>query len=92
MSEDALLSRFSRLHGVDDVSRAEFRALTPAERRLRYRNCGEGVQVVLRRYPEEGLALLQKLDASGLAQARTYGDFVIDGAATGYRRTKSQEL
>ena len=36
--------------------------------------------MVLRRYPEEGVALLQTLDSGGVAQARTYGDFVVDGA------------
>jgi hypothetical protein len=77
-SEEAVLSRFNRLHGVDDGLRAEFRALTPADKRLAI-ELGEGVQAVLRRYPEEGPALLQALDASGLAQARTYGDFVVDG-------------
>jgi len=79
MAEEGLLSRFNRLQGVDDSLRAEFRALAPAEQRLAI-ELGEGVQVVLRRYPEEGMALLQELDASGVAQARTYGDFVLEGA------------
>jgi len=78
-SEEAMLSRLNRLQGVDDGLRADFRALEPAEKRLAI-ELSEGVQAVLRRYPEEGPALLNALDASGLAQARTYGDFVVDGA------------
>ncbi|MCS6850416.1 MAG: hypothetical protein NZ700_04520 [Gemmataceae bacterium] len=78
-SDDVFMTRFSRLSGVDDTLRAEFRALKPAEKRLVV-ELGEGVQLALRRYPDDGLALIQKLDAGGLAQARTYGDFVVDGA------------
>lgn len=79
LADDVLTTRFNRLSGVDDTLRAEFRALAPAEKRLVV-ELGEGVQIALRRYPEDGLALIQKLDAGGLAQARTYGDFVLDGA------------
>lgn len=79
MADDVLTTRFSRLSGVDDTLRAEFRALAPSEKRLAV-ELGEGVQVALRRYPEDGLKLIQTLDAGGLAQARTYGDFVLDGA------------
>jgi hypothetical protein len=78
-TEKELLARFSRLSGVDDRLLTEFRALTPAQKQLVV-ELGEGAQTLLRRYPNEGPALLQKLDVSGLAQARTYGDFVFDGA------------
>jgi len=81
LEEAALLRRFERLQGVDDALRAEFKSLLPAERRLAV-ELGEGAQRVLRLYPgRDGARVLQHLDAAGLAQSRTYGDFVIDGMA-----------
>lgn len=78
--EAALARRFDRLQGVNESLRAEFRSLPVADRRLVV-ELGEGAQNLLRRMPaDEGMALLQQLDAGGLAQARTYGDFVFDGA------------
>ncbi len=78
-SEELLLKRFNRLPGVDDALRAEFRALSLGERQVVV-ELGEGVRVLLHRYPEEGIILLQRLNGGGLAQARTYGDFVLEGA------------
>ena len=75
----ALLRRFQRLPGVDTALLQKFRGLPPAEWRATV-ELGEGVQQVLRRYPgPEGERLLQHLDTAGLAQGRTYGDFVADG-------------
>ena len=78
--EAKIFSRFRRLPGVDDSFNAEFRALPLAEQRFIV-ELGEGAQSVLRRYPQKGLNLLRHLDSDGLAQARTYGNFVVDGTA-----------
>lgn len=81
LDEGGLLRRFERLQGVDSAMRAEFKALSPAERRLAV-ELGEGAQRICRMYPgERGETILQYLDGTGLAQARTYGDFVVDGMA-----------
>lgn len=75
----ALLRRFQRLPGVDAALIQKLRGLPPAEWRAVV-ELGEGAQQVLRRYPgSEGERLLQHLDTAGLAQGRTYGDFVADG-------------
>jgi len=79
--EATLLRRFERLQGANPALRAEFKALPGAERRIVV-ELGEGAEHVLNLHPgESGTRLLQHLDAAGLAQSRTYGDFVIDGMA-----------
>lgn len=81
LDEATLLRRFERLQGVDDALRVEFKTLPPTERRLVV-ELGEGGQRVLQLYPgKDGVRVLQHLDATGLAQSRTFGDFVIDGMA-----------
>ena len=63
------------------LSSHEFRALPIADRRIAL-ELGEGAQRVLRLHPGmEGALVLQHLDATGLAQTRTYGDFVVEGMA-----------
>lgn len=80
MADEIVESRFQRLTHLDPGLRAEFRTLAPAEQRLAV-ELGEEVQAVLRRYPDEaGLDLVQRLGTEGLIQARTYGDFVVEGA------------
>ncbi|NLX94729.1 MAG: hypothetical protein GXY83_00995 [Rhodopirellula sp.] len=79
--EAAMLRRFERLQGVDSALSHEFKALPAAERRIAL-ELGEGAQRVLRLHPGvEGTRVLQHLDAAGLAQTRTYGDFVVEGMA-----------
>lgn len=79
--EAAMLRRFERLQGVDGALTHEFKALPVAERRIAL-ELGEGAQRVLRLHPgADGTRVLQHLDAAGLAQTRTYGDFVVDGMA-----------
>jgi hypothetical protein len=80
VDEAGLLGRFGRLPGTNQALEAEFRLLPLAERRAVV-ELGESAQQIFRLYPpDEALALVQHLDAAGLAQARTYGDFVVDGA------------
>lgn len=79
--EAAMLRRFERLQGVDSALTHEFKALPVAERRIAL-ELGEGAQRVLRLHPGvEGTRVLQHLDVAGLAQTRTYGDFVVEGMA-----------
>lgn len=80
VDEAGLLNRFDRLAKTNPALKAEFQALPLVERRTVV-ELGEGHQRIFRRYPpDEALALVQRLDAAGLTQARTYGDFVLDGA------------
>ncbi len=79
--EASMLRRFERLQGVDSALSHEFKALPVAERRIAL-ELSEGAQRVLRLHPGvEGTRVLQHLDAAGLAQTRTYGDFVVEGMA-----------
>jgi hypothetical protein len=72
-----LLRRFERLDNVDDGLRTQFHELPIGQRALVV-ELGEASQRVLRNHasPED---LLRMLDADGLMQARTYGDFVAEG-------------
>jgi hypothetical protein len=79
--EAAMLRRFERLQGVDSTLTHEFKSLPVAERCIAL-ELGEGAQRVLRLHPGvDGTRVLQHLNAAGLAQTRTYGDFVVEGMA-----------
>lgn len=81
IDEPAMLRRFEGLQGVDTSLIHEFNALPPAERRIAL-ELGEGAQRVLKLHPgEEGTRILNDLDVGGVAQMRTYGDFVVEGMA-----------
>lgn len=76
LDETESLRRFDRLQGADEGLRSKFLALPARERGLVV-ELGEAMQKVLRQ--EDGIELLRRLDADGLAQVRTYGDFVGEG-------------
>jgi hypothetical protein len=72
-----LLKRFERLDNVDDGLRKRFRELPIGQRALVV-ELGEASQRVMRNHAKAE-DLLRKLDADGLMQTRTYGDFVAEG-------------
>lgn len=76
-NESELLRRFDRLEGVNDGLRRQFQTLSPAHRAAVI-ELGEASQRIIRKY-DNADDLLRKLDVDGLAQMRTYGDFVVDG-------------
>ena len=76
-SEEEVLQRFNRLEGVDEAIRKDFQSL-PMPHRVAVVELGEASQRLLRQR-ENGIELLRKLDTDGLAQLRTYGNFVGDG-------------
>lgn len=77
--EDELLRRFNRLEGVDDSMRRRFLALPPHQQAAMI-ELGEAAQRIMRNGAvDEGMDLLRMLDVDGLAQARTYGNSVVDG-------------
>ena len=75
--EAELIKRFDRLDNIDDGLRKQFRDLPIGQKSLVI-ELGEASQRVLRNHPDPE-DLLRKLDGDGLLQARTYGDFVVDG-------------
>ena len=77
LSDADAIKQFDRLQGANDSLRRDFLALPPAHRAA-VLELGSAAQKVVRHH-DDAFGLLRKLDLDGLAQARTYGDFVVDG-------------
>lgn len=76
-SEAEVLRRFERFENVDDTLRREFREL-PLQKRILVIELGEASRKIMSSH-QNGEEIIRKLDGEGLLQARTYGDFVVDG-------------
>ena len=77
LSDADAVKQFDRLEGADDALRRQFLTLSPTERAALLELAAAAQKVV--RHQDNAFSLLRKLDLDGLAQARTYGDFVVDG-------------
>lgn len=78
---DELLRQFNRLEGVDDEFRTAFKKLSRSEKEALVALVSAGQRVARSRDPNEAIKLIRELDADGLMQGRTYGEFVYDGVA-----------
>lgn len=78
-ADDELLQQFNRLEGANDDLRGAFKKLSPNERNALVELVGAGQRVARTRSADDAIALIRKLDADGLVQVRTYGDFVYEG-------------
>ncbi len=78
-SDDQLLKEFNRLGGVDDRLRSTFKKLSTDERTAVVEIVSAGQRVALGRSADDAVKLIRKLDADGLVQGRTYGEFVYAG-------------
>lgn len=78
-ADDELLRQFNRLEGVNDEMRGLFKTLSASERSALVELVSAGQRVARGRDPDSAIALIRYLDADGLIQGRTYGDFVYAG-------------
>ena len=78
-ADDELLKQFNRLEGANDDLRGAFKKLSKNERNALVELVGAGQRVARTRGADDAIALIRKLDADGLVQVRTYGDFVYEG-------------
>jgi len=78
-ADDELLKQFNRLEGANDDLRDTFKKLSKSEQYVLVELVGAGQRVARTRNADEAIVLIRKLDADGLIQVRTYGDFVYEG-------------
>lgn len=78
-ADDELLRQFNRLEGANDDLRSAFKKLSANEKNVLVELVGAGQRVARTRNADDAIALIRKLDADGLVQGRTYGDFVFEG-------------
>ncbi|MEZ6128990.1 MAG: hypothetical protein R3C59_09925 [Planctomycetaceae bacterium] len=78
-ADDELLKQFNRLEGANDDLRGAFKKLSTNERNALVEIVAAGQRVARTRDADDAIALIRKLDADGLVQVRTYGDFVYEG-------------
>lgn len=78
-ADDELLQQFNRLEGVNDEMRGAFTTLSASERSALVELVSAGQRVARGRDPDSAIVLIRHLDADGLIQGRTYGDFVYAG-------------
>lgn len=78
-TDEELLRQFNRLEGANDDLRNAFKKLSPNEKNALVELVSAGQRVARTRSADDAIVLIRKLDADGLVQGRTYGDFVYEG-------------